>query len=242
MTANALVVRYADFAQRLTMLMAAEGSAIPSVTALKNLLEISYEMARRYTLGQAKPRDRKLILLAEALGTTPAYLDHGETPAPSASLSATPPPTTSTASPPLDGRVWLDVYDISRLVSRDKSLPPMQRFHHLPDQAQPLTADIFSRHRVDTATAILAYADNDSMAPYLNVGDLYGIDLADPTIRDGGIYTFYFDDQAMVKQIFKEGGGKLRLHAYNSTYPDKYVTPDNQDSFLLIGRLFYRAG
>ncbi len=242
MTANVLVVRYADFAQRLTTLMAADGSAIPSVTALKNTLEVTYEMARRYTLGQAKPRDGKLTLLAEALGTTPAYLDHGEAPSPTISLATTPPQITDTTSPPLDGRIWLEVYDISRLMSLDTALPPAQRFRHLPAQALPLAADIFTRHRVDPASAMLAYADNDSMSPYLNSGDLYGIDLSDQTIRDGGIYAFYFDDQAMVKQIFKEGGGKLRLHAHNSSYPDKYVTADNQDAFVLIGRQFYRAG
>ncbi|ENO0433382.1 helix-turn-helix transcriptional regulator [Escherichia coli] len=38
---------------------------------------VTYEMARRYTLGTAKPRDEKLERIAEFLGVEPAWLEYG---------------------------------------------------------------------------------------------------------------------------------------------------------------------
>ncbi|EGF7427766.1 TPA: helix-turn-helix domain-containing protein [Escherichia coli] len=39
---------------------------------------VTYEMARRYTLGTAKPRDEKLERIAEFLGVEPAWLEYGQ--------------------------------------------------------------------------------------------------------------------------------------------------------------------
>lgn len=40
--------------------------------------KVGYEMVRRYSLGYAMPRQERIAVLAEILGTTPAYLQHGE--------------------------------------------------------------------------------------------------------------------------------------------------------------------
>lgn len=51
-----------------------------TVTDIARQLKITYEMARRYTLGLARPRSPKLAALAELLRTTPAALEYGDTP------------------------------------------------------------------------------------------------------------------------------------------------------------------
>lgn len=69
--------KYLDFSIRLKDLMESEGSTIKTVNQLKDAIGVTYEMARRYTLGTAKPREEKLKVLAEVLNTDIGYLDHG---------------------------------------------------------------------------------------------------------------------------------------------------------------------
>ncbi|OTG62813.1 peptidase S24 [Acinetobacter sp. ANC 3903] len=69
--------KYQDFALRLKSLMEKEGSPIKTVNQLKDAIEVTYEMARRYTLGIAKPREEKMQILAEKFNVDISYLDHG---------------------------------------------------------------------------------------------------------------------------------------------------------------------
>lgn len=70
-------VKYQEFASRLKSLMEKKGSPIKSVTQLKDAIDVTYEMARRYTLGIAKPREEKLLVLAEIFNVDISYLSHG---------------------------------------------------------------------------------------------------------------------------------------------------------------------
>ncbi|EPF72583.1 hypothetical protein GCM10025882_32090 [Acinetobacter gyllenbergii] len=69
--------KYLDFANRLKELMEKEGSTIKTVNQLKDTIGVTYEMARRYTLGTAKPREEKLQTLANSFNIDISYLDHG---------------------------------------------------------------------------------------------------------------------------------------------------------------------
>lgn len=71
--------KYLDFANRLKELMEKEGSPIKTVNQLKDTIGVTYEMARRYTLGTAKPREEKLQTLADTFQIDISYLDHGTT-------------------------------------------------------------------------------------------------------------------------------------------------------------------
>ena len=66
--------KYPDFAKRLNELMTNKGI---SVTQLKSLVGVTYEMARRYTIGAAKPRASVMNKLALALGVSASYLEYG---------------------------------------------------------------------------------------------------------------------------------------------------------------------
>lgn len=68
-------IKHPDFAKRLGEAMQAAGV---SVTDLKNHLSVTYEMARRYTLGVAMPRDDKLVAIAQRLGVQTAWLKFGD--------------------------------------------------------------------------------------------------------------------------------------------------------------------
>ena len=69
--------KYQEFASRLNGLMQKEGSPIKNVNQLKDAIHVTYEMARRYTLGIAKPREEKMQILAEKFNVDISYLDHG---------------------------------------------------------------------------------------------------------------------------------------------------------------------
>lgn len=70
-----LAVRYPDFARRL------QSQCVPHGWEIKDIqkrLNVTYEMARRYWRGIAKPRGKKFDSLADWLGVQKAWLEHGE--------------------------------------------------------------------------------------------------------------------------------------------------------------------
>ncbi|MBZ0447137.1 S24 family peptidase [Acinetobacter baumannii] len=67
-------------------------------------------------------------------------------------------------------------------------------------------------------------------------------DISQTDIIDGQIYAVYFEGEGMIKQIFKEEGGKLILHSLNPKYRDREVTEQNGLNFKVMGRQFWRAG
>ncbi|HCV3140836.1 TPA: peptidase S24 [Acinetobacter baumannii] len=71
------IAKYHDFASRLKALMDKKDSPISTVTQLKDAIDVTYEMARRYTLGIAKPREEKMQVLAEKFNVDISFLDHG---------------------------------------------------------------------------------------------------------------------------------------------------------------------
>ena len=66
--------KYKDFADRLNKSLQEKSIGVKELSEFSG---VSYEMARRYTLGTAKPRDEKMIRIAERLAVSPAYLDYG---------------------------------------------------------------------------------------------------------------------------------------------------------------------
>lgn len=56
------------------------------------------------------------------------------------------------------------------------------------------------------------------------------------------MYAILLDSDRMFKQIFREAGGALRLHSFNTDYPDRLVTADNHQSLIIVGKQVYRAG
>lgn len=70
-----LEIKHPEFAKRLTDLMNAKSL---DKNGLSSKTKISYEMIRRYCEGFAKPRNKGMQKISEALGVTAAYLEYGE--------------------------------------------------------------------------------------------------------------------------------------------------------------------
>lgn len=67
--------KYPDFAHRLNDAMSDAGV---TVTDLKTRLQVTYEMARRYTLGTAMPRDARLRAIGKIVNKSPSWLAFGD--------------------------------------------------------------------------------------------------------------------------------------------------------------------
>lgn len=77
-----LPIKYPDFARRLQEAMAVGSLDIQGIVSFfkQRGVSITYEMVRRYTLGQAMPRLEKMKILAEAVGCAPEVLVYGPIP------------------------------------------------------------------------------------------------------------------------------------------------------------------
>lgn len=76
---NKLPIRYPEFAERVRTAMANGAWEVQGIVdALKRAgVRITYEMVRRYTLGQAMPRPDKMGEIAKILGVSASFLQYG---------------------------------------------------------------------------------------------------------------------------------------------------------------------
>ncbi|MFY3305267.1 hypothetical protein ACOTEY_30250 [Achromobacter xylosoxidans] len=76
---NKLPVRYPEFAARVKDAMVRAQLEVQGIVdALKRRgVRITYEMVRRYTLGQAMPRQDKMAEIASILNVSPSFLQYG---------------------------------------------------------------------------------------------------------------------------------------------------------------------
>ena len=104
------------------------------------------------------------------------------------------------------------------------------------------TESFFSKYRRDPENCIMLYASNDSMTPYIQNGDFVMIDKSVTQAKEGRVYAVWFEGEVMLKRIFKEAGGALRLISDNKKYYDKIVNVNAEVDFKILGEQFYRCG
>lgn len=110
------------------------------------------------------------------------------------------------------------------------------------DGYHTFSSEFFTKRNIKPKDFKMVLASSESMAPYINDKDQVGIVLNDTSIRDGQVYAVLLDGEFMFKRVFREAGGVLRLNSFNSSYPDRLVTTDNNGSLIIVGRQNYRAG
>lgn len=138
-----------------------------------------------------------------------------------------------------NGFIWIDVVEANFSCGAGESI----EFHFdVVNGKFPFTPSFFQRKNVDPSSMRIIKAKGDSMSDFIHDGDLVGIDISQTEIIDGEIYAVYFEGEGMIKQIFKEEGGKLTLHSLNAKYRDREVSELNGLGFKVMGRQFWRAG
>ncbi|CAB3909449.1 hypothetical protein LMG26842_05787 [Achromobacter dolens] len=138
---------------------------------------------------------------------------------------------------PDEDRVWIDRYDYQLSAGTG-----MIQWEVRSKKALPFDAGFFRAIRSNPKDCKLLLVRGDSMEPYLFNRDLAMVDSSKTMIRDGKIYAVHFEDEPLVKQIFKQAGGGVTLHSYNGKYPDRTISADQMESLSIVGEVIYRSG
>jgi SOS-response transcriptional repressor LexA len=114
--------------------------------------------------------------------------------------------------------------------------------HLVEDETEGLYAfrkDFLSALRISKNSVLLDVL-GDSMEPTLRNGDTILIDRADTEVHDGLIYLVGFQQQLLVKRLFRDIAG-LVLRSDNTAYRETLVPPEYMDDFVVFGRMRWMA-
>lgn len=136
-----------------------------------------------------------------------------------------------------DERIWIDRYDYHFSAGTG-----LIQWEVRENRALPFRAAFFKAKGANPKDCKLLVARGDSMEPYLSDRNIFMIDVSSTHIMDGERYAIYFNDEPLVKQIFKQADGSLVLHSYNPAYPDKHVPREMLQYVHIVGRVIYRSG
>lgn len=210
--------KYIDFASRLNALLKDKDI---TVRELSNFSGVTYEMARRYTLGSAKPRDEKMLKIAERLGVSPAFLDYGIGEARSL--------------PPINPVVTLRQLEVFASAGNgyiNAEFPALISAIEIPEDR---IYELFGRSSLEGVRLI--NVDGDSMMPTLCPRDLLFIDTKIDHFNGDGIYVFNFEDSTFVKRLQKVKGRKLCVLSDNSKYPAFEIEHHEMNDLYIFGKL-----
>jgi phage repressor protein C with HTH and peptisase S24 domain len=246
-TENAgLPIRYPEFASRLRDAMKEKDI---SVTTIKSTLKITYEMARRYTLGQAMPRQVKLEELARLCGLSPSFLSYGES-------SSTEMSVTLGSIDQQKRRV-----DDFGLVAADDTLAEVGRIQYwdakgscgggylnheqLPKGHLIKEIGFFRKYGVKPENAFAVYADGESMAEFIVHGDMVIFDKMLTVPVSGKIFLVDHPQGLRIKRLHRDIDGSWTLKSNNpdkNKFPDERVALDQIDLLKIRGQFIYRQG
>ncbi|MEI9716186.1 S24 family peptidase [Moellerella wisconsensis] len=212
--------KYENFAKRLTEQMTITNI---DVKQLSELVGVSYEMARRYTLGTAKPRDDKMALLANAVKSSPAYLDYGV--CVNGSQSEIKPKDTVTVR-------QVEAFASAGNGYINNPFPEIIRSIEIPEDR---VYELFGRRSLDGV--IIINADGDSMIPTLNPKDLLFVDTKVSCFNGDGIYIFNFEDSTFIKRLQRVKGRKLSVISDNDFYPPFFIEDHEMHEVYFHGKL-----
>ncbi len=246
--------KYADFAERLNKLMRQTDSPIKTVRDLQAVAGVTYEMARRYTLGAAKPRDERLEKIAQGFDVSTSYLDHGDEISQSSQAQSQNEQPQKQYQGASDSRLFTQI---------DKNFKIAHIKFAEPDGTQPVVripvyrdikaacGDGFENFLEDPSDYIemhplvlqmlgidskpsnlkIIYSVEDSMYPTVPHDKPLFIDVSDkdPTaIKNGRIYVFTHRYGCRMKRIFTgyDENGNTQSIRLASDNPDKNMFPD----------------
>jgi phage repressor protein C with HTH and peptisase S24 domain len=136
-----------------------------------------------------------------------------------------------------EDRVWIDRYDYHFSAGSG-----LIQWEVRQKKALPFDIGFFKALGSKPKDCRLLTVRGDSMEPFLFNRDMMMVDSTKTAIRDGKVYAIYFEDEPLVKQIFKQVGGGIVLHSYNPKYPDREVPAESMALVKIVGEVIYRSG
>ncbi len=232
---------YADFANRLNSYLKERDI---SITQLMQIAQCTYEMARRYTLGRAKPRDARLSLICDALGITESELNYG------VSGGSQPNPESNAIESKLVAVEWessnqdkdefITVPLIDVELSAGNGAPAIVE---VEQYELPFRRYTLNKQGVSPNCAKVARVVGRSMSPVLNDGDVVGIDTSKTKIIEGDTYAIRDGELLRVKILIERHDGGLLIRSYNhEEFPDEILTKEQrQERVTVLGRVWWSS-
>lgn len=210
--------KYKDFAERLNKSLQELSLGVKELSEFSG---VSYEMARRYTLGTAKPRDEKMLRIAERLAVSPAYLDYG-----------VPVQGGDDAAKGTVRIQQLDVHASAGSGYINQPFPTIISSIEIPEER---IFELFGRRSLEGIELI--NVDGDSMMPTLCPKDLLFIDRRVEHFNGDGVYIFNFEDSTFVKRLQKVKGRRLAVLSDNDRYPPFFIEEHEMNELYVFGKL-----
>lgn len=110
------------------------------------------------------------------------------------------------------------------------------------EHAIGLSANVFRATRAHFEDCRGLAMQGDSMEPFLFDREMLVVDSTRVQPREAKVYALVFEGEQMVKQIFKQSGGALLLHSFNTKYPDRLIPAEHVDGLHIVGQCIYREG
>lgn len=219
------------------------------------------ELARRAGVSQSTVANiesgrnqgsKHLVPIAEALGVRVEWLNSGKAPkSQTATIEATPEDRYKIPADKGNVSVWESEQDledgeervwIGRYDYHFSAGTGLIQWEVREKKALPFNESFFKTIGARPADCKLVTVRGDSMEPFLFDRDVFMIDESKTALRDGKIYAVYFEDEPLVKQIFKKPGGRVVLHSFNMSYPDIELSPADMENVHIVGECVYRSG
>lgn len=223
-------------AERLQRLIEASPLSVPEIARRIGVTKQTLYNITSGTTAADTLRASTLLGLAELLGVAPAYLMHGgetpaKAPAPGYVMKEDRADYSVNVEIPLwDARAAAGITAINEhgngqrgsLLFRERSL-----------RKQGITPE----------AAHCFYVTGDSMAPRVTDGAVVLFDTTDTQVRSGKVYVIQWGEDTLLKRLFREAPGTLRITSDNKTnpeYQDRVVSEADPD-FRVLGRMRWYA-
>ncbi|MCW9733720.1 helix-turn-helix domain-containing protein [Avibacterium sp. 20-15] len=197
-----------------------------SIQDLSNAIGVTYEMARRYTLGTAEPRINKLEIIAEYLGTSPAWLQFGVND--SAIKGST-----------LNGDELKELKPKSELIKRApiRGYAQLGREGYWEDMSYPVgIGDGYINWMSYDPDVYALKCQGTSMQPRIKHGEYAILEPNHRVINGDEVLIVTADQQVMVKVYAYERDGLVRLESINEDFaPIDILRSDIEKMHYLAG-------
>lgn len=178
------------------------------------LVGVTKSTISQWELGKTFPKHKNLAVLAEHLGVTTSYLEHGK-----------------------KEQLWSPIKNVQAIpFFHDVRAAAGNGRINYPEEVRYIQVDDLPSQNKDGLICLLA--SGDSMEPLIKHGSLLVIDTNKKNIVDGKIYVFCQDDLMRVK-LFSYEKNQLRISSYNQRYIDEVYRFDEAESLRIIGQVVW---
>lgn len=116
--------------------------------------------------------------------------------------------------------------------------------HEEIDNSHAFRKEWLKKRKIDIGRCRVLEVTGDSMAPYLQDGDVVLVNLDNKTIKSGEVYALAVDHELRVKRLYKRTDGALEVSSDNPSpkYRTEVIEPDTIQDLRIIGKVEWRGG